>query len=37
VAPSMPEAFDLLGMALNAQGKHDEATAAKVHARTLRV
>jgi len=37
VAPRMPEAFDLMGMALNVQGKHDEAAAAKVHARTLRV
>jgi Flp pilus assembly protein TadD len=37
VAPRMPEAFDFLGMALSAQGKHDEAAAARVHARTLRV
>ena len=37
VAPRMPEAWDFLGMALSAQGKHDDAAAAKVHARTLRV
>ena len=37
VASRMPEAWDFLGMALSAQGKHDEAAAVKAHARTLRV
>jgi hypothetical protein len=33
----MPEAWEMLAMALSAQGKHDDAAAAKVHAQTLRV
>ena len=36
VAPRMPEAWDLLVIALNAQGKHDEAAAAKSRANALR-
>jgi Flp pilus assembly protein TadD len=36
VAPRMPEAWDFLGMALSAQGKHSDAAEAKVHAQTLR-